>query len=412
MITKTPLHEGMSLRSHSIEIQDIFRAHAHKLGILKGHKGKVVHDIIQCRTKELGGHITTYACDACGYTDQSYNSCRNRHCPKCQGLAGVKWTQERMKDLLPVQYFHGVFTLPHIFNRIICANKQVSFNILFRAVSETLKETACNPHNLGADIGCICVLQTWTQHMLYHVHMHCVIPGGGIGPKGDQWIPCRKNFFVHVYKLSSVFRGKFLHHLGQAFNNGELNFPGDLKPYSRKWRFKQLLIRSCTSQWVVYAKKPFDGPDQVIRYLSRYIQRIALSNKRILKLENDRVYFTYTDRNDRYRRKTTSLEVTRFMKRYLLHIVPRRFVRVRYYGFLSNRNRAHTIALIREWLGTPEHAEPDTTTDKETWEELLFRVTGIDITLCPQCGKGHMIRTYMHYVPRSPYYYEQEIDTS
>jgi len=395
-----------------IELADIFRRYGHLLRRLSPAQHRVVRDIIQCRTKELGGHITEYKCDTCGYTDQSYNSCRNRHCPKCQGLEGIQWTRKRMKELLPVPYFHGVFTLPHIFNDLMLANRRVFYNLLFRAASETLQEEAQNPENLGADIGMIVVLHTWTQKLLLHAHVHCVIPGGGIAPDGKRWIASGEEFFMAVKKLSPVFRGKYLDHLEQAFHQGKLVFPGELEEYRQQWRFKQLLVRASRPEWVVYAKKPFAGPEQVLRYLSRYIQRIAISNRRILKVENDRVYFTWKDRNNNYEKKVASLEVTAFIKRFLLHIVPKGFVRIRYYGFLSNRHRAKKTVQIRAWLGVSGPADLDKGPSTETWQELLLRVMGIDVTRCPRCGTGKMQEITRIKLPRILYSLMQGPDTS
>lgn len=372
-----------------IELADIFRQHAHRLGKLSHNKTRVIQNIIDCRTAALKGHLNRAHCNQCGYVrEQSYNSCRNRHCPKCQGMSAVRWTEKRVDDLLEVPYFHGVFTLPHLFNPLALANKNIFYNLIFQSVSATLKAAAHNPENLGAEIGFIGVLHTWTQLLGYHVHVHCVIPGGGLSSNGQAWKACPENFFIHTAKLSAIYRGIFLQGLEHAYNQHKLHLPGELQKYTAPWRFKQLLIHSCEKQWVVYAKQPFAGPQQVLRYLSRYTQRIAISNKRIVHMDNDHVTFVYQDRKDSYAQKLKSMKVLSFIKRFLLHIVPRRFTRIRYYGFLSNRNRVSAIKLIRKLLGTPK-LDPEN--KKETWQELLLRITGIDFTRCPRCSTGRML---------------------
>ena len=373
-----------------LELADIFRAHGHQIQALSAAQARAVNAIVSCRTAALGGHVRK--CDGCQYVEQAYNSCRNRHCPKCQSLKRLQWLEARMSDLLPVQYFHVVFTVPDVLNPLILRNQRVLYNVLFRAASETLREVAANPKNLGAQIGFIALLHTWSQTLLDHPHLHCVVPGGGLTPDGRQWIHCPANFFVPVRVLSCVFRGKFLEYAERSFASGELVFPGQIASLAEAGAFKQLLRSACKTKWVVYAKRPFAGPKQVLEYLGRYTHRVALSNNRLVALEDGKVSFTWKDYRDEGKRKTMTLEATEFMRRFLLHVLPKGFVRIRHYGFLGSPVHQSKLALCRALLGvSPQEQEKAADRLAQTWEHILERLTGEDPLLCPRCGKGHLV---------------------
>jgi hypothetical protein len=372
----------------ALEVADIFRDHRDRLENIGRDQWKVVNALISCRTAKLGGHV--YECDHCGHRENRYNSCRNRHCPKCQALVKAKWLQERMKELLPVPYFHVVFTLPDIFNPIALCNKKVAYDLLFQAVKETLLEAARNPKNLGARVGFVAVLHTWGQNLLDHPHIHCVVPGGGLSADCTRWISCRKDFFLPVKILSSLFRGKFLHYLKKAYVHNTLIFPGKIKEFSDQHNFHKLIDHGYAKPWVVYSKRPFAGPKQVLDYLGRYTHRVAISNHRIRAYEDRKVSFTWKDYKHHHARKLMTLTADEFMRRFLLHVVPKRFVRIRSYGFLSNTHKGTLLPLCRELTGdTTEVLEDDT--PPESWQELLCRLAGRDCFLCPECGQGRMV---------------------
>ncbi len=366
------------------ELADVFRSHGHRLSGLCEQQKKAVAAIESCRTAALGGHVRE--CDhGCGYREISYNSCRNRHCPKCQGLERVRWQEARAEDLLPVPYFHLVFTIPSSLHDIFLANSRVAYGLLFTAVADTVKEVAANPENLGAEIGMTAVLHTWTQTLLLHPHVHCIVPGGGLDPTRRRWIAARENFFLAVRVLSTVFRGKLLEALRSAVTSGEIEpRTGDGAD------FLKLLRRAARKKWNVYCKRPFAGPEQVLAYFGRYTHRIAIGNERIVSTDGEDVTFAYKDRADGDRRKLMTLPAEAFLRRFLLHVLPRGFVRIRHYGFLANSVRRDRMALCRRLLGVP--AVPPETDTRETWERLLLRVTGKDVTCCPRCGKGHLQR--------------------
>jgi len=363
------------------EVADVFSRFAHEMTGLDAHKRKVVHDIINCRTPALGGHI--HQCDHCGYFKSLYNSCMNRHCPKCQTLKQARWSEDRRKDLLPVEYFHMVFTIPSVLHPLFRSFPRTCCNLLFSAVSQTLQEVAASPSNLGARTGFVAVLHTWTQTLLYHPHIHCVVPGGGL--ENNRWISCRPGFFLPVRILSSVFRGKLLAKLQQAVSRGEIRIPED--PCA-------LLRKAALKPWVVYSKPPFSGPAQVLRYLGRYTHRIAISNGRMVSLQGRTVTFGYRDRNDEGRYKLISMDACEFIRRFLMHVLPRGFMRIRHFGFLSNAVRRKSVDLCRRLIAQGDGHEhtPEVQHDHETWQQMLMRVAGTDITLCPVCGTGHLVR--------------------
>jgi predicted Zn-ribbon and HTH transcriptional regulator len=357
------------------ELADIFRSHgesyrrAHRLPA--SHK-KVMRAIEACRTQELGGHLKQ--CDTCGFEHPTYNSCRNRHCPKCQSLAKAKWLKKQTAELLPVGYFHLVFTLPHEFNRLILAHKKILLALLFKAVSETLLEFG--QRRLGGTVGITAVLHTWDQTLKDHFHLHCLIPAGALSFDQSHWISARKTFLFPVKALSRVFRGKFLDLLKQACDKGKIETPS------------QGLQELRQKNWVVYAKKPFGSPEKVLDYLGRYTHRVALSNDRILKVQNGEVSFSYRDRKDQDRNKTMTLNAQEFIRRFLLHVLPNGFVRVRHFGFLANRAKKHALPQCRKLLGlNPLLPE----IPKRSAQDLLRELTGIDLSRCPSCKKGTMI---------------------
>ena len=367
---------------------DIFRQHgpeyreAHKLP--RSHL-RAMRAIEVCRTAALGGNQDK--CDQCGHLEISYNSCRNRHCPKCQTLAKEKWIEARNEDLLPIEYFHVVFTIPSELNPLVSMNRKVMYDLLFRSVSETLMELANDPKHLGAKIGVIGVLHTWGQNLMDHPHVHCIVTGGGLSPEGDRWVSCRKGFFLPVGVLSALFKGKFLELLKNCFKKGALVFDGGIRHLQKPETFHSFCNPFYHKKWAVYCKPPFGGPKGVLQYLGRYTHRIAISNNRILSTLDGRVSFRWRDYADGNRQKTMNLTADEFIRRFLLHVLPDRFVRIRHFGLLANRNRKDNIASCHEMLG----AEKGTKEKKrETWQEQLLRICGIDVTVCPVCRKGRM----------------------
>lgn len=363
-----------------LELADLFREHAHELGSLGPHESKVVRAILKCRTAALGGHRQT--CDHCGYEGNFYNSCRDRHCPKCQTLRSVRWVEARKAELLPLSYFHLVFTIPEELHPLFLSNRKIAYGLLFAAVAETLLEVAENPDHLGARIGFTAVLHTWTQQLRFHPHIHCIVPGGGLDPEGARWISSRSKFFLPNRVLSKVFRGKLLSKLEGAPARGEIR-PPRIDP-------KVLLIQAAQKEWVVYSKPPFAGPDQVVAYLGRYTHRIAISNDRLLSIQDGRVTFRFRDRVDGNQTKLMTLDAAEFLRRFLLHVLPNGFVRIRHYGFLANPVRRKNIQRCKQLLNVAESelSNSDQNEESETWQEMLFRLTGKDVSLCPQCGKA------------------------
>jgi len=376
-------------KSNKIELADIFRKYQHLLPYAGDDEWKVINAITSCRTPALGWHV--YRCDNCHYEETVYNSCRNRHCPKCQGLAKAKWILQRDTELLPVPYFHLVFTLPHVFNQLILKNKKQMYSLLFKTVSETLKEVVANPANLGASCGFFALLHTWDQCLNQHPHIHCVIPGGGLSADKLKWIPSAKRFFVPVRKLSKVYRGKFLSCLEEIHTSGRLVFDGNISDLSIYENFKALLKKSCQSDWVVYSKPPFKGPHWALRYLARYTHRIAISNSRILGIKDGKVAFTYRDRKHGNVKKVMLMDPVTFMQKFLLHVLPPKFVRIRYYGFLGNTVKKENLALIRNLLGDDSEKTHEKEDIPSGWVELMIFLTGEDPTVCKKCGIGHMV---------------------
>ena len=378
--------------SQGVELADIFRQHGaayRSTHALPLNHLRVMRAVEVCRTATLGGHKDR--CDSCGHIEISYNSCRNRHCPKCQILQKEKWIEARNEELLPIQYFHVVFTIPSQLNPLVIMNQKVMYDLMFRSVSETLVELSDNPKHLGARIGFMSVLHTWGQNLMNHPHIHCVVTGGGLSLDGDRWVSCRKRFFIPVRVMSALFRGKLLAYLKSTFESGDPIFPGGIVHLRESHVFERFRKQLYHKKWVVYCKPPFDGAKGVLQYLGRYTHRIAISNNRILTADNDTVTFRWRDYADGNKQKTMTLKVDEFIRRYLLHVLPDRYVRIRHFGLLANRGRKDNITLCWELLGTSAVIEPDKI-KKETWQEQLLRICGIDVTACPVCQKGRMSR--------------------
>src|SRR5271154_3556938 len=340
---------------------DIVRTHHRDLlarwsHVLSREQRKALRDIGDCRSAALGGRVQQ--CDRCGHRVILYNSCRNRHCPKCQGSARARWLAQRETELLPVPYFHVVFTLPSQIGRLALQNPKLIYAILFRTAAATLLETAADPRLLGARIGFLAVLHTWGQNLHLHPHLHCVVPGGGISPDGLHWIGCKKkSFFLPVGVLSSRFRNLFLIYLRKAFQAGRLKFQGEMAALASPAAFEALCRQARRIKWVVFVKPPFGGPEQVLKYLARYTHRVAISNRRLVAMEEGRGSFEYKDYADGNQRKVMTLEATEFIRRFLLHILPSGFVRIRQFGYLANRARGKKLALCRALLGAPPPAK-------------------------------------------------------
>jgi len=376
-----------------LEVADLFRTFGQAYREVHGHQMPVRHKRVMraieiCRTSELGGHIDQ--CDQCGTLRISYNSCRNRHCPKCQSLDKQPWLEAREEELLPVSYFHAVFTLPEGVRLLALRNQKVVYNLLFQSASETLTKLAKDPKHLGAQIGFIAILHTWTQTLMDHPHLHCLVPAGGLSPDGKRWVCSRKNFFIAVKVLSALFRGKFLDGLKRAYQAGELKFAGQIEGLKQAPAFKQYLNELYKQDWVVYCKPSLRNPGKVMDYLGRYTHRVALSNDRLVKIEGNRVTFRWRDSADDNKIKWLTLEAFEFIRRFLLHVLPDQFVKIRYYGILSHRNRKGKLLQCRRLLGVWTDKESQKA-PKETWEDLLTRITGIDPRVCPHCGKGKWV---------------------
>jgi hypothetical protein len=371
-----------------LEVADIFRAHGAAWRTANaGHVSlgqlKVMSAIERCRTAVLGGHVA--ACQDCGHSHIAYNSCRNRHCPKCQGAAAKDWLAARQAELLPVEYYHVVFTLPAQIADIAYHNKAVIYDILFKAAAETLLRIAADPKHLGARIGLTAVLHTWGSALTHHPHIHFVVPGGGISLDGERWISCRPGFFLPVRVLSRLFRRLFLEKLVAAHEAGRLRFFGDLRHLADSQAFAAHLSPLRKLDWVVYAKRPFAGPEAVLAYLARYTHRVAISNSRLISLDDKKVSFKWKDyrAQGRERYKTMALPIPEFIRRFLIHVLPQGFHRIRHYGLFANGGRVKNLARAREllWVPTPR-PEPDPVADADQPPMLSYP--------CPHCG-GPMI---------------------
>jgi predicted Zn-ribbon and HTH transcriptional regulator len=369
------------------EVADVFRVHgdayrqSHRL---PPSALRVMHAIERCRTAPLGGHLER--CTDCGFERPAYNWCRNRHCPKCQSLATARWLEARQAEILPVPYFHTVFTLPHDLNPLILANKACLYQILFEAVADTLLTFGADPrHRLGGQLGFLAILHTWDQQLRFHVHLHCVVPGGALDVDGDRWIPTRATFLFPVRALSRAFRRRFLTRLAAAWRERCLVVPASLPASGSQAAFRAWLAALARKDWVVYAKPPFGGPATVLEYLARYTHRVALSNHRLTAIGDGHVSFTYRDRQHGNVTRTLTLPAESFIDRLLLHVLPLHFLRIRHVGFLANRTKKARLAQCRRLL----HATPPPAPTRAT-AERIHTLIGRDPGRCPHCHTGTM----------------------
>jgi len=362
----------------TVEVADIFRAQGNNFidrhrSRIRFQQLKVMRAILHCRTAALGGHIDI--CPRCGGDKTiSYNSCRNRHCPKCQTQARQRWIAARRQEVLDTRYFHVVFTLPHELHPLILQNQAALYNLLFRSVADTLLEVAANPEHLGAEIGFFGILHTWGQNLLFHPHIHCVIPGGGLSSDHTQWIHPRYPFFLPIKPLSKVFRGKFVAGLKRVFRQGRLTFTGSLERMAEPKCFAAFLRTLFRQDWIVYAKPAFGGPEQVLRYLGRYTHRVAISNHRLVSFDGNHVTFRWRDYARGNKQRLMTVSADEFIRRFLVHVLPKGFVRIRHFGFMANYQRSLSLELCRQRLGMA----------------TVTRAKQIPITgsswLCPNCG--------------------------
>ena len=334
---------------------------------------KIVYDLLNCRTEYLGGHIDR--CDRCGAMRIAYHSCRNRHCPTCQHMPRERWLAQRKREILSTRYFHVVFTLPHALNPIVLNNKKVMLTILFQAASRTL--LAFGENTLGGKLGFIATLHTWDQKLNAHFHLHCLVAGGAVAPDGSRWISCKKNYLFNARALSLMFRGKFMDRMKKACQRQDLQLTND--------NYHQLKAQLYKKPWIVDVRDPVNNPAHVLEYLARYTHRVAIANSRIRVLKDGMVTFSYKNRR-KARTEALTITAVAFIRRFLLHSLPKRFVRIRHYGFLANRYRSKNLAAIRRLMALPEPSDAPVT----TVEGLLRQLTGIDITVCPCCQKGKM----------------------
>jgi len=366
------------------EVADIFRLYGKRYregNALSYKKLRVMHKIEVCRTAQLGGHIEQ--CDECGYERIAYNSCRDRHCPKCQTMVKEKWLNDRKADLLPCNYFHMVFTIPHELNPVILINPKVMLNNLFSAVSQTLQTFARDPQwKVNGQLGFICVLHTWSQKLTDHFHIHCLIAGGALSFDKRSWTPSNKSYLFRVQSLSKEFKKRYLGLFEKAYSDDELTVK-----HKTKREFKHFIQSLFKVKWLTYAKRPFAGPEQVLEYLGRYTHRVAISNNRIKSIDNGQVLFTYRDRGDDNAVKTLKVSAHEFIRRFLLHVLPENFMKIRYFGFLSHRNKRQAVNLIRQLID-PDASLPQKI--EETYLEMMYRLTGQDLLCCPNCKKGRM----------------------
>jgi Putative transposase/Transposase zinc-binding domain len=391
----------------TLEVADIFRAHGPawrhaQAGHLSLGQLKVMSAVEQCRSAALGGHLLQ--CQACDHTQIAYNSCRNRHCPKCQGSTARRWLEDRQADLLPLEYYHLVFTLPAPISAIAYYNKAVVYGLLFQAAAQTLRTIAADPRHLGARIGLTLVLHTWGSAMTHHPHVHGIVPGGGLSLDGEHWIACKPGFFLPVRVLSRLFRRLFLEKLGDAHQAGQLQFFGEHAALAETNTFTDWLKPLRQIEWVVYAKRPFAGPAAVLAYLSRYTHRVAIANSRLIAWDEHSVTFKWKDyrRKGRVRYKTMTLTADEFMRRFLLHVLPSGFHRIRHYGLIANTTRQHSLAQARELL---MREQSDPITEEETTAANTLDNDDVSVTyVCPDCGAPmRIIDTFPRgQLPRAP----------
>jgi len=390
----------MKQDNRSPEVADIFRSYGQQYrekNVLTAQQYKVMKRIEICRTAALGGHVE--ACDQCGYTQNAYNSCRDRHCPKCQTMVKEKWLNNRKAELLPCPYFHNVFTLPHELNSLIMVNKRVMLALLFTAVKETLQVFARDPQwRIEGQLGFISVLHTWNQKLMDHFHLHCIIPAGALSYDRKRWIDASRKYLFRVQSLAKEFQKRYLNKLEKVYRKNQLSFNGRAAGYKDEEQFLKLLAVLWDKQWITYAKQSFGGPEQVLEYLGRYTHRVAITNNRIIAIENGSVRFRYCDRSDDNKEKELTVSAEEFIRRFLLHVLPCGFTKIRYYGFLAHANKKTCIGLIRTLVdATTAYVQKLV----ESVQEMMLRLTGNDIGCCPQCGKGKLV--YLRLIDGSAY---------
>lgn len=372
-----------------VELADIFRLHGdayRQQNVLTPEQHKVMNAIQNCRTSVLGGHVEQ--CDYCHTIHVSYNSCRNRHCPKCQSFKTARWLEDRRKELLPVPYFHVVFTLPHELNALVLYNKSALYSLLFKSVWETVNTLGKDPKRLNGLMGMIAILHTWGQNLTVHNHIHSIVPGGALNNQG-KWKSSKKTYLFPVKVMSRIFRGIYISGLRTLYENNQLVIPNQEQHLKTKEGFDTLLDNLMKKEWVVYSKEPFAGPEKLLDYLGRYANKIAISNHRILNVDEESVTFKWRDYSDNSEMKIMKLKADEFIRRFLTHVVPKGFMRIRFSGFLANSCKTKNIETIRRRLSyAPKHSGKKE--DKKDTKRLMFELTGIDITLCSACKKGHL----------------------
>ena len=369
-----------------LEVADVIRQHEGELlkrwgRRLSSRQRKALRDIGSCRSAALGAHIEK--CDSCPQKRIAYNSCSNRHCPKCQSAARDRWLAARGKELLPVRYCHVVFTVPHALAAVAMQNQQLFYGLLFDAASKSLLQLARDPKRLGAEIGFFAVLHTWNQRLLAHPHLHCVVPAGGIALDGSRWIECRKKFFLPIRPLSRLFRGKLLDAVRRAHKRGKLELEGELAVLRKPERFHAWLRELRAKEWVVFVKPPMSGPEQVLKYLARYTHRVAISNGLLRSLQQGRLRLRFRNSTNNNRIETMALDAVEFLRRFLLHVLPRGFIKIRYYGFLSHRKRAAGLARCRQLLPVSPTAAASAAVLSEVQQRAVER-------RCPRCRQGRL----------------------
>jgi hypothetical protein len=395
-------HTSAKLERPRLEVADIFRAHAEQYReshALSPQQLKLLWDIENCRTAALGGHADV--CIACGHYTVSFNSCRNRHCPKCQSLAQAQWIEQRIQRTIDTHYFHTVFTLPHELKPLATDNQKQIYDMLFRATSRTLLEFGHS--RLGAQIGFTAVLHTWSRELLYHIHLHCIVTGGGLALSEDRWVPTRESYLFPIEAMSQLFRGKFLDALQKAYDNGEFDLSGYAAKLSYRENFRRLKDKLYRKDWIVYAKRPFGGPEQVFKYLGLYTHRVGISNRRLISMDDNGICFATKDGN------TVTVAPQEFIRRFLLHVLPPSFAKIRHYGLMASSNSTSKLEVARHLIELEHGSKADYTQDNQPadnataqntdWRERLRKLTGLDLSLCPACKKGRTIRYSLNGIP-------------
>jgi hypothetical protein len=400
MQTHSVLGEATAAVRPSLEVADILRTHGEdyrNTHPLNKEQLKAMTDIQRCRTAALGGHVDI--CDnGCGFMRISYNSCRNRNCPKCQGLQSARWLEKRCERILPTRYFHVVVTFPHQLNALILHNKELLYNIMFRAAAQSLLELARDWKRLQAHIGLTAILHTWNQDMRFHPHLHMVVTAGGLDRSQTRWIESGNKFLVPVKALSVKIRGKFLHYLKRAYDHGKIAFRGNIQHLADPPSFGALVKGLYRKKWVVYSKQPFAGPEQVFAYLSRYTHKVAISNHRLVRMIDGSVTFLARDNHMTGHKRSVTVTAEEFIRRFLLHVLPAGFTKIRHYGLMASGNAKTKLEIARKLLQESDSKLPNTRgvsipcQSARTWQEIFLHLTGVDLTVCPQCAKGRLIR--------------------